>query len=175
MGSLRRASLAPVIFVGLEELLRIIVESDRADWNVVSCFGMPSFLPWSPDGEFSEHNARASYRPDVAIGLAWGITVRERFETEWTERAGWDAESCLADILYSGMLVDRQIVVVVDGGRTYLPLPRDREQLTVSKWDHDFVRLLDELQLASGVGGGLGERKRSEFDDYFQRAGFSIA
>ncbi len=64
--------------MGLDQLLRLIVESDRGDWNVISCFGLPSYLPWSPeDGEFNEHIARAAYRPDVAIGLAWGIEAQE--------------------------------------------------------------------------------------------------
>jgi hypothetical protein len=160
--------------MGLEELRRIIAASDRGDWNVVSCFGMPSFLPWSPDGEFSEHHARAAYRPDVSLGLAWGIRQNEDFQEDWTQEfPDSHAESFLADILYAGMLVAREHLVVVDGGRTYLPIPD--QNLTVTQWDHDFAKLLDELQLSVGVGGGLGDRDRSEFESYFRRVGFSVA
>jgi hypothetical protein len=71
--------------MGLEELRRLIAESDRGDWNVVSCFGLPLFLPWSPEGEFNEHNVRAAYRPNVSIGLAWGATESENYAAEWVQ------------------------------------------------------------------------------------------
>lgn len=161
--------------MGLAELRRIIVDSERGDWNVISCFGAPSFLPWSPDGDFNEHNARAAYRPDVSIGLAWGIRENRDYRAEWAQSFPNDqAESLIADILYNGMLVSREYVVVVDGGSTALPIPDDREKLLVTQWAYDFVRLLDELQLATGVGGGVGDPSRSEFDDYFQRAGLTV-
>jgi hypothetical protein len=150
--------------IGYEELRRLISESERADWNVVSCFGAPSFLPWSPEGEFSEHLARASYRPDISIGLAWGIRDNDDYKEDWANSfANEHAESFLADILFNGMLVGREYLVCVDGGRTYLPRPYDLEQLLVRRWDHDFARLLDTLQYTSGVGGGLGDFDPSRF------------
>jgi hypothetical protein len=161
--------------MGLDELRRIVAESDRGDWNVISCFGFPSYLPWSPDGDFNEHLARAAYRPDISIGLAWGIRDNENFRTDWAQSFANDqAESFLADILYNGMLVSREILVVVDGGRTYLPLPRRPGELVVDRWDRDFARLLDQLQLEHGVGGGIGDPSRSDFDSYFRRAGFTV-
>jgi hypothetical protein len=162
--------------LGLEELRRIIAESDRGDWNIISCFGQPSFLPWSPDGEFNEHHARASYRPDLSIGLAWGVRVNENFQEVWTQKfSDKKAHSCLADLFYNGMLVDREYYVVVDGGRACLPLPSDREKLIVSRWNYDFVKLLDEFGYYSGVSGGIGDRSPSEFNRYFQQAGFTVA
>jgi hypothetical protein len=62
----------------------------------------------------------------------------------------------------------------VDGGRCYLPIPRIGDGMRVGKWDHDFAKLLDALQLEHGVGGGIGDPSRSEFDEYFRRAGLSI-
>lgn len=168
--------------MGLEELRRLIAESDRSDWNVISCLNTPSYLSWNPvemnkhPGAYNEHLARAAYRPDVAIGLAWGITDNDDYREEWAQSfPNKHAERFIADILYNGMLVSREYVVLVDGGKGYLPRPYDHEQLLVSAWDHAFVRLLDELALAHGVGGGVGDHPRSEYDDYFRRAGFKVA
>jgi hypothetical protein len=159
---------------GYDEIRRIISESQRSDWNVVSCFGLPSFLPWSPDGEFSEHFARAAYRPDISIGLAWGIRDNEDYREGWANNFDDErAERFLVDIFYNGMLVDREYVVVVDGGRCYLPHP-ELGTLRVRRWDYEFVRLLDELRAASGVGGGIGDPSPSEFESYFRRAGLSV-
>jgi hypothetical protein len=114
--------------MGLEELRRVIAESDRGDWNVISCFASaidgPSYLfsPWLViDHEAypeREHHARASYRPDLSIGLAWGMHSNDNFEEEWVQNlSNKSAFSGIADILLNGMLVDRQYYVVVDEGR----------------------------------------------------------
>jgi hypothetical protein len=83
------------------------------------------------------------------------------------------AHSGVADVLYNGMLVDRQYYVVVDEGRASLPIPRGRETMRVPGWHRDLVKLLDEFDFYSGVRGGIGDRNPSEFDDYFRRAGLS--
>jgi hypothetical protein len=93
---------------------------------------------------------------------------------EFDEPLDRPAPSFLADILCNGMLVAREILVCVDGGRCYLPIPRMGAAMQVSKWDHDFAKLLDDLQLTHGVGGGVGDASRSEFEDYFRRAGLSV-
>ena len=67
------------------------------------------------------------YRPDVSLGLAWGLTSQDEFSEPWTEVfADAKASSQFVDVLWSGMLIDRFVQVVVDGGRSSLPLP-DRE------------------------------------------------
>jgi len=163
--------------MGLEELQLIIADSDRGDWNVISCFRMPSYLPWSPDGDFNEHNARAAYRPDVSIGLAWGIEESEDFQTDWVakldEPLGRPSPSIVADVLYNGMVVVRELLVLVEGAKCYLPIP-GAGSMSVSQWEHDFAKLVDELSLSIGVGGGLGDLHRSDFAGYFRRAGLSV-
>lgn len=32
-----------------------------------------------------EHHTRASYRPDLSIGLAWGMHSNDDFEEEWVQ------------------------------------------------------------------------------------------
>jgi len=46
--------------------------------------------------------------------------------------------------------------------------------MSVSQWEHDFAKLVDELSLSIGVGGGLGDPHRSDFASYFRRAGLSV-
>lgn len=69
--------------MGLEELQRIIAESDRGDWNIISCFGLPSFLPWSPDGEFNEHHTRAAVPPGHLHRPRVGIRQTEKLQADW--------------------------------------------------------------------------------------------
>jgi hypothetical protein len=154
---------------GLEELRRLIAESDRGDWNVIDCFGKagPSYLasPWLAVDHDAygdrEHHARAAFRQDVAVGLAWGMVANDRYEAEWLEGfSNKRAHSAIADILYNGMLVAREYYLVVDGGRAKLPLPREDEggQLRVSRQHCKLVKLLDEFDFYSGVRGGIGDR-----------------
>ena len=161
--------------MGLDELLRLIADSDRGDWNIVSCFNTPSYLPWSPDGEDGEHNehlARAAYRPDLSINLAWGITDNDNYREDWAnEFPDEHAESILVDIFYNGMLVVRERLVYVDGGRALLPIPYGEARRLVRRWDYLFARLLNDLDRGYGIGGGVGDKSGSEFDRYFREAG----
>lgn len=167
--------------MGLEELRQIIGESDRGDWNIISCLDVPSYLSWGPNAfpepEYNEHLARAAYRPNISLGLAWGIQQLENFQADWVQELDEPlkrpAPLFIADILFNGMLVAREHLVLVDGGRCYLPIPHIGT-MRVSRWDHDFAKLLDALGLEHGVGGGVGDPSRSEFDDYFRRAGLEV-
>lgn len=107
-----------------------------------------------------------------------GHKQNENFQADWVqsldEPLKRPASSFIADILYNGMLVARELLVRVDGGHCYLPLPGIGDAMRVSKWDHNFAKLLDELSLEHGVGGGVGDPSRSEFDSYFRRAGLSV-
>ena len=166
--------------MGLDELRRLIAESDQGDWNVIDCFndGAPSFLASArvaAGDEYSnlEHHGRATYRPDVSIGLAWGMKLRE-YKADWLDRFTHATASFGLVDLYNGMLVDREDYVVVDSGRAKLPAPRSDERRVVTDYHKKLVKLIDEFDFYSGVRGGVGDKSASEFEDYFRGAEFEV-
>jgi hypothetical protein len=160
----------------LDELLNLVSMSTRDDWNIVTCWGSgsgpsyrsrPSYEVEEMSDEVmrsDEHGMVAAYRHDLAVTLAWGITSRLKFKERWANQFDDpDATSNFADLFYNGALVHREIFVVVDGGRAYLPLPSKAGGTEVDRRRRDFVRLLDNL-----------EGRVSEFDRYFREAGFTV-
>jgi len=201
--------------MGLEELRQIISASNCRDWNVIDCYGLPSYLSWSSEGKRAvlmdendtdaiaaqhylpdEHWARAAYRPDLSIGLAWGIIVNDNFAADWVKALADEPlvlvpenPAILVDVFCNGMLVDRDALVLVDDWRGYLPIPRlnnDQMRLgyvpggypmVVSRWRHDLAKLVDELSMTNhvGVASAFGSNAESRFDSYFRRAGLSVS
>lgn len=97
----------------LDEIRAAVLRSTRADWNAITT-DLPVVAP---------HDHYAAYRPDLAVGLAWGHTLNEHFYEEWANRhPDPAASSFLVDIACNGVVVDRHVGVLVDGGRCGLPL-----------------------------------------------------
>jgi hypothetical protein len=165
----------------LQEILNICAASSPSDWHQITCWGArsgPSYLDHfqavkthsGVELRHDQHGMRATYTPDINIGLAWGIDPdnmwpdeRKTFTESWSEGFSdphwtWG----IADVLHCGNLVYRQNYVTVDGARCHLPLPA-RPDLTVDQLSHDLVRLIDLFE------GG------NEFDRYFRDAGFKIS
>lgn len=152
-----------------DEILDLVANSTPEEWNKIVCWGGgggPSFLNGLPgeDGNWTAHEERASYKPDVSVGLAWGITSNDDFKEEWANQfPDPHASSEFVDVLYNGMLVYRDIRVIVDGGRVGLPLPdRNGDDLTITRWQASFFGLFQEL-----TGGW-------DFAEYVGRAAFRI-
>lgn len=181
-----RAKLAGMT---LDELRRTIFDSEPEQWHDISCWGGggstgPAYLDQlSPvtvydDGqpshrlEVRSHTTRATYRPDISIGLAWGLS-----DPEDQRKFAWnkfpDAEECyptLVDLLWNGSLVDRHVGLVVDGGRVTIPFPKvdydssDPANPVATEWfDGDQVKLFCLVHTIPGTG--------YDFDDYVARTG----
>ena len=159
--------------MNLTLLMSIVVSSDIKDWHHTPCWGYgsgPSYRHHvAPDEEDRDnlygrtHSNAAVYIPDVSITLAFGLIWIEQFEEEWATRFP-DRKACgaSADVFYNGTLVFRDDFVIVDGGRTMLPMPPRRDTLDVPADHARFIRLLDRFE---GV---------SSFDEYFKRAGLRL-
>lgn len=152
-----------VVVLTQAELLNLFVNSTGDDWE---CFNSPSFISdvesydsYLPNSgnerkiEARGHNNRASYKHDLAIGVAWGLTINDNFKEDWANiHPDPKASSHYLDFFYNGMLVFRTIYVVIDGGRSYMPLPKrqDNPDGTVS-WvinnkTYEFFRIFNDLQ-----------------------------
>jgi hypothetical protein len=67
----------------LDEILNTVAGSTRDDWNIIHCWGggpsfLDSFSVWTGGAdrwglEHDQHGIRAAYRPDVSLGVAYGL------------------------------------------------------------------------------------------------------
>jgi hypothetical protein len=166
----------------LDELLDTCAHSHGDHWERLE--GHPMFLyELFQGGTMDEgraevagaHRERATFRPDVSIGIAWGYRVHEdpedRVTPDWVRTAGipdQNVTQCYLDFFYNGGLVYRDYYYVADGGRLYLPFPelQDDDRLVVTQQSDSFVRLLNEL--------GEMPYYHDFYDNYCQRAGFEF-
>lgn len=103
--------------------------------------------------------------------MAWGYDQNENFQQPWANKfPDSHASSSFLDIFYNGALVFRTTYVIVDGGRTYLPVPNgvwDEQKKSVVGYEvprrrFNLIRLLDSLE------------KISSFDEDFGYAEFTV-
>lgn len=173
----------------LDDLLTTITGSEPEQWHRVDS-GWVTYMDrfsqvssWHEGEErvwleHTSHHSRAVYKPDIAIGMAWGLRRDpddQGFHEDWLERfADPNAWAAWLDVLYHGQPVDRRLYVVVDGGRCSLPLPEQmfadngldwprEKRLWVPEVDVKLFRLVNEL--SSGW----------DFDRYLNQAGFDVA
>lgn len=159
--------------MNLNLLMSIVVSSELKDWNHISCWGYggaPSSREHLSSLEDDDHPyGRAHsqlrvYIPDVSISIAFGLTWMEDFKEEWANCfPDRSACGCCGDVFYNGNLVSREPFVIVDGGRTKLPMPPARDKLDVPKDQARFIQMLDRFE---GI---------STFDRDFHRAGLRLA
>lgn len=155
-----------------------IIMSSPEDWNYIG--ESPTFHnnvtgPDDPEDEpqanrVASHHSTAAYIPDVSITLAWGMVWRENFKEPWVERfPDHQASGEWLDVFFNNALVFRTSYVLVDGGRTLLPLPQYTRDNTlhVTGGACTLIQLIDAL---SNV-------ERSSSDTYksdVKRAGIRI-
>lgn len=151
----------------LEDYLQEVINSNEEDWSVISCWGAgsgPSYLDqftvWNKGNkefhniEIESHSMVASYKKNLSISIAWGLRHNDNFIEEWANKfPDSKAMSSYLDFFYNGVLVLREIIVSVDGGRCYLPLPKREiddtnyttKRLYISNVKSDFVRMLNSF------------------------------
>ena len=161
----------------LAELMDRIINSSKEDWNSIACWGAGSGPSYRNKFEFYStyegeqavlhcvpYGMAASYKPDLSITLAWGLTVNEDFREPWANKfPDPKASSHYVDVFFNNALVYRELYVVVDGGRTKLPIPRKPKELLVPRNYYSFIKLLDEI-----------DTYLSSYESYFKQAGFEI-
>jgi hypothetical protein len=179
--------------VTFEEFFNLCGSSSEDDWNLVP--SGPSylnrFLPLETrvrdddpaltfELRHEEHWMRASYKPNLAVGIAWGMYVHpplpgerpEIFYEDWATQFPDDRPTMHSvDFFYFGAMIARHYYVHVDS-RCKLPLPQrvfapDDEggkvtALTITPWQLDFFRVLNGLETTVN------------YDGYVARAGFTV-
>jgi len=165
-----------------DEIWRILVESDATDWYQVPEAQSAGAFLWSittwhsgddlVNIELESHHSRAVYRPDVSLGLAWGLRHQKDFTESWTDVfPDTNASSQYVDVLWNGMLIDRLVFVVVDGGRSTIPMPDRKlvERTVVGYW-------LTKRNFRFGglIAGIKGSTALHTYQSYVERAGIVV-
>ena len=164
----------------LNELRELIINTDDEYWHQLIVGPYFHDRVTNDGNEFTgtshSHYCRAVLRSDVNVALEWGLEHGDDDDSAgrpWSNFPDKRVNSIFVDVFYLGALVDRTILVNVDGSRAYLPNyrtvridggdPYDFDnaeyQHQVSRWDYLLAQLLNQL---SG---------RSEYESYFARSG----
>ena len=156
-----------------EELLKVIRESTSEDWNVIESNTLLSNVTTDDNNVvYAEcHTNRAAYRPDISIGLEWGLNCNAHFYEKWANcHSDPQASSHFLDIFYNGMLVERIVYVVIDGGRSYMPLPHreiNEKNETIGYYiTHEEYELFQLFNLIQCLD--------TQYDSYLSRSGIEV-
>lgn len=167
----------------LYELRKIIIDSTSNDWHKID--SGPTYRQgweiWSgADIEGTqikpvEHHSHAAFRDDLDLTITWGMP-RDFDDREltfpWQEAfPDTSVTAMYADVNWRGALVDREVQLVVDGGRAYLPLGLPKKDPTaeygyreiVSTWQAGFAAVTHGFTHAYSLS------------EYMQRAGFEVS
>jgi len=170
--------------MNLYEYFERVINTEAKDWNTITCWGAgsgPSYLNkftvWNTGkGNFSNieidsHSNIAVLKSDITMTFAWGLSHNNDFAEEWANKfSDKKAMSSYIDFFYNGVLVFRDIIVSVDGGRCYIPLPDmefDKEtskvkRFVVSNSKYKFVKMLNSFE------------STYDYESYFSRSGLVI-
>jgi hypothetical protein len=170
--------------VNLNTIRQKIIDSARDEWHKITCWGWGSGPPYryallSERGEYGiETEARghaniAVLIDDVDISIAWGYDPDEsllspslgpglNFSDFLPLFPDESVSRMYADVFYRGALVDRELFVVADGGRYYVPIPRTEypnktgfgpqdfgePEHHYTRWDIGFARIVNSFEHA---------------------------
>lgn len=140
-----------------DEVLDLLIESKVADWYVMQ------------GGDVEP--AQAVYRADVSITLAWGAGDGLEFSEDWVKVFAHEPRAVREriEVRVQGVPIFRTRVIVVDGGRCYLPMPK-----LLSEARQVPYRYMALVRLVEGIRP-KGERPTPadlDFGGYVRAAGF---
>ena len=132
----------------------------------------------TPDAP-TRHYMRATYAPDVSIGLAWGASRRDDKRTfPWlTGIPDQDCYTTVADILWNGSPVERYAGLVIDGGRAAIPFPAgEYDQKNPSRYPVEWVGPGEVAvwRLAHLLERPDRELALQDFNRYLKLVGFNL-
>lgn len=153
--------------------MHTIAESRLTDWIGIY---RPTFLHrFTPFGDredpatpiiLDEHLARFTYRPDISIGLAYGLIEDGDFRVPGKGFLSTvNARTELLDCFHHGQLLHREPLLRADRRRLLLPMPVDWHEtpMRVPRTLYTLVRLVHAL------AGPL-----TDFDANLERAGMTV-
>lgn len=101
---------------------------------------------WHSNEQFTENEHVAVYRRDPAIVITlYHEPINSDFKEEWLNKLFPDpkASSHRVSIQYSGGELFSKVILLVDGGRVYLPLPKSLVNLETTQFDLAICQILN--------------------------------
>ncbi|WP_290705468.1 hypothetical protein [Amphritea sp.] len=101
---------------------------------------------WYSNEEFSENEHVAVYRKDPAIVISlYHDPVNKDFKEQWLNKLfpAPQVSSHRVSIKYSGGELFSKLILLVDGGRVYLPLPKSPLNLETTQFDLAICQILN--------------------------------
>ncbi|MCS6206803.1 hypothetical protein [Shewanella baltica] len=126
-----------------DDVIQILATSTRGEW-----------ISDDKSGSFT-------YKSDLNLHIERADDERDFKESWATSHSDPNAVAVEFVVKYSSSFVTRQTLVIVDGYRATLPMPKSMDVLEVSASKVNFARIVD-----SGVG--------SNVDDYLERSNIQI-
>lgn len=112
---------------------------------------------------YYDPDATYSYKKDVNLRIERHPPTNSQFPEPWAHRfPDPSAYGGKFTIFYGSTPIEDHYAVDVDGGRCYIPFPRSAQDLTISRWQHSFGKIIN---IANGS---------HDFDSYFRRAGITV-
>ena len=109
------------------------------------------------------HDELLTLKDNLSVSIASGAVHMQDYPEDWARSfPDASASSEYVDLLYNGMVIHREIVVLVDGGRCSLPQPLPRTS-EIPRRRYEFVRIIQALTNPTGA----------DYDDYVKRAGLT--
>jgi len=155
--------------MNLGDLLGLVAGSSVEDWTILfrPTFRHRIVATTKPDGsverlQSDEHLVAFSYRPNLAITMAYGLVEQGAYELPSSNPfAGENARTRYLDVFLEGRLAHRETVVAVDRHRCLLPMPRDwNPPIAIPVMQYSLVRLIHDLA-----------GPPTDYDEYFTNAG----
>ena len=134
-----------VIFAAVA-LKKIIVKSN-VDEELTKIISRSNPIEdWHRNEQFAENEHIAVYRKEPAIKIVlYHNAVVDDFQEPWLKKLYPDpkASSHRVSIQYNGNELFEKIILLVDGGRVYLPLPQSLENLETTEFDLAICQILN--------------------------------
>lgn len=141
-------SRKPIRHMDYDEILELIMKTDaKTDWKSV-------YTNWAKEAFLKED-------PRLRIRVKWdddGLHNRKFQETWANKHPDPSASSYWYDLAYDGALIERFILVSVDGSRAALPVP-DRTTLEVEPLNYQVAQIFDS---------------QNTLEEYMRRSGLSV-
>jgi hypothetical protein len=132
----------------LDDLLTRIRSSRPSDWYSIELGTV---------GRRGGHSYRATYKPDVAVTVAWGEVLTESIRGEkWTQQFRHGAKLCRVELFAYGAAVWASKVFRADG-RYFLPDPgagscqAEREDVILARLLHNLANFGTEASFDEGM------------------------
>lgn len=167
----------------LTDLIDTFVHSSKKDWQQISTWGYGSGPSYKNQFQFSEvyngienilrhreHSNVASYKPDLSITIAWGLSTGDEndvIDRPWAKNNPnpGPGKGHYLDFFYNNALVFRASYCSVDGGNCEIPFPTYdiNQNVSVPQKYYDVIKKFNDL-----VG-------TSFFESYFESTEINIS